>query len=172
MNVYLCRHGACEDIEEGKSDAGRRLTADGRKTVETTLPGLKSLIPGIDYILTSPLKRAVETADVIAGEYKCAEFVEQVSELADRGNEKKIASLLNKIIGKEHVVVVGHMPHLGELAQFLAGENMDAPPKIKKAGVAKIHIKGFPEQGSGLLRWVMTADELKMAGKQPPDNKS
>ena len=168
MNVYLYRHGACEEPEAGKADEERLLTGEGRQAVSETLRGLRALIPQVDYILTSPMKRAVETAALVAAEYKCAGFIEILPALAGRGNEAGITSVLNKLIGKEHILVVGHSPHLGELAKHLAGEKLESPPDIKKAGAAKIHIKGFPGPGEGMLRWVMTADELKKTGERSP----
>ena len=81
------------------------------------------------------------------------------------GCEEKTMKLLNRLIGKEHVVLVGHMPHLGELAAYCVGDTVEKPIELKKGGMAKIHFRGFPAKGGGRLRWVMSSEELKTSGR-------
>jgi len=164
MNVFLLRHGACEKEAPG-GDAERRLTPEGRKAIENSVPGMKSLIGQVDYILTSPFARAVETADIVADAFKCRGFVEEMPELADRGSEEALDVMLNKLVGKENIVVVGHMPHLGEVAQYFLGIESETTVELKKGGMARIYIKGFPGPGEGKLHWVMTSGELKRSGE-------
>lgn len=166
MNVFLLRHGACEDAAGGMDDSQRRLTPEGEKAVADSLSGMKQLIGRVDFILSSPYVRAMQTAGIVAEAFKCKEFLYALPELAGRGNDKKITSELNRLIGKENVVVVGHMPHLAELARYLVGETYEGEIKLKKGGMAKIYIQGFPEINSGMMRWIMTSEELKTSGER------
>ncbi len=166
MNVFLLRHGACEDICDGVEDAARDLTPEGEAAIRDSLPGMKQLTGQVDFILTSPFVRAVRTANIVAGYFKCTDFIHPLDALAERGNEEKIASELNRLIGKENIVVVGHMPHLAELAEYLVGDTYEGGIVLKKGGMAKIYIQGFPAKNSGMLRWVMTGDELRTSGER------
>ncbi|HOO56033.1 MAG TPA: phosphohistidine phosphatase SixA [bacterium] len=160
MNVYLMRHAEAEPVSETIEDKSRTLTDKGIKTVESELPSIRKLVGQVDYILTSPFQRAFRTA-LLLGEYFRAEnFIQVVEELAVRGEEKAISVILNKVIGKENVFVVGHMPHLSELAKYFTGDPGEDDIKIQKAGVLKITFSGFPDMGQGKIRWSMSPEEL------------
>jgi len=161
MNVYLMRNGEAEPEREGLDDRDRKLTAEGAQAVGACMPGLKKLVGQVDFILSSPLRRAVETEDVIASHFKCKGFIDLVEALASGGNETRVTKDINKLIGKENVVVVGHEPHLSALAKFICGDSLGEPLNLKKGGVAKIYIPGFPGPGEGSLRWTMTPEEMQ-----------
>jgi phosphohistidine phosphatase len=172
MNIYLLRHGACEEQRAGLEDGDRGLTPEGRASITDALPGMRNLIGQVDFVLTSPMTRAMETAMIVAGYFKCTGFVEPLGGLAAPGNEARISSRLNKLIGKENILVVGHMPYLGSLARYMVGDSAEHQVDLKKGGMAKLYCKGFPGPESAMLRWVMTADELKKTGEAPPKNKN
>ncbi|MFA6449270.1 MAG: phosphohistidine phosphatase SixA [bacterium] len=159
MNIYLLRHGQAEPAAEGKTDAERALTPEGEKTIRDILPGLKKMVEQVEYSLTSPAARAVRTATILAEYYKCVDFLEIKNELGGSGGEASVGAYLNKLIGKDHVVVVGHEPYLSDLAKYLCG-NPDGALNLKKGGMAKIYVAGFPGPGEGQLRWTMTPEEL------------
>jgi len=164
LNIFLLRHGACEEPREDLPDSERRLTDEGRRAVEESLPGMRALIGQVDFIVSSPLSRARETSDIVAQYFKCLEFVDYEPKLAEAGGEKRVAVVLNKLIGKENVLIVGHMPYLSDLVTFFAREKHETPVDIKKSGMAKLHFKNFLDPGEGSLLWTMTAEELKNAG--------
>ena len=166
MNLFLLRHGACEKTEDapGGEDSQRRLTAEGRAAIEHSLPGIAGLLGQVDYILTSPYVRAVETAKIVGDYFKCTRFVETLEALAGPEGEKPLESMLNKLIGKENIVVVGHMPYLGDIAAYFAGDSLEESVDLKKGGMAKLYIKGFPGPGEARLHWVMTSEELAKSG--------
>jgi len=161
MNIYLLRHGEAAPAAVGAPDSERPLSEQGERDVRGIVPGLKSLIGQIDFILTSPALRAIQTARIIAAEFKCMGFIHIEPSLAERGGEKKTTDELNRLVGKENVVVVGHSPHLAELARYLTGDESGEEIEIKKAGVLKIYIAGFPGPGEGAVRWKMSPEELK-----------
>lgn len=157
------RHGAAEGPESGKPDSERQLTPEGKKSIRESLPGLANLVGGLDFILTSGLTRAVETASIVGEYFGALEFIEQVPGLSAAGQEESVTRQLNKLIGKENVLVVGHMPFLGELSRYIV-KNLEEDPDFKKGSVARIYIKGFPGPGEGVLKWIMTSDELRKSG--------
>jgi phosphohistidine phosphatase len=160
MNVYLLRHGEAEPAREGSPDSERALSPEGEKMINDILPGMKKLIPQVEYILTSPFARAFQTASIVAKFYNCAGFIENVETLAGPGGEEKINSLLNKLIGKDQMVIVGHEPHLSGIAKYYCGAGLEDGLKLKKGGMAKIYIADFPGPGKGALRWTMTPEEI------------
>ena len=73
MKLLVIRHGPAGDREawatEGRDDRLRPLTPDGKKEMRQVAKGLRTLIPGIDLIATSPLVRAAQTAEIVAKQY-------------------------------------------------------------------------------------------------------
>lgn len=166
MNLYLMRHGESEPQSAVIDDFNRQLTVAGKEKILKSLPGMKKLIGQIDYMMTSNYVRAIQTSHLVGGFFKCMGFIENTELLAAQNCEDRINKLLNKIIGKEHVLLVGHIPHLEDLTHYYVGEkNLGEPVSLKPGSVAKIYIKGFPGPGEGMLRWVMTSEELAASGR-------
>src|SRR2546429_8832517 len=73
MRLLVVRHAIAEDREafarSHKDDADRPLTSEGRRKMERAALGLKELLPELDVVAASPYKRAVDTAEIIAGAY-------------------------------------------------------------------------------------------------------
>ena len=71
MRLLVVRHAIAQDREDFAEgdDAARPLTADGRRKMQRGAEGLKELVPEIDRLISSSLKRAVETAEIIARVY-------------------------------------------------------------------------------------------------------
>src|SRR2546430_7070784 len=71
MRLLVVRHAIAEDREafarSHKDDSTRPLTPDGRRKMERAALGLKELVPELDVLAASPYKRAIETAEIIAG---------------------------------------------------------------------------------------------------------
>lgn len=163
MNIFLMRHGAAEGSESGKPDEERQLTPEGKKMIRESLPGLANLVGGLDFILTSGLARATGTATIVGEFYGALDFMEALPGLSEPGQAENVTRQINKLIGKENVLVVGHMPYLGELCRYLV-KNMEEEPDFKKGSVAKIYVKGFPGPDEGVLKWIMTSDDLRKSG--------
>ena len=73
MQVLVVRHAIAEQREEfartGKDDSQRPLTHDGRRKMRRGAVGLRAVVPAIDVLATSPLLRAVQTAEILAAVY-------------------------------------------------------------------------------------------------------
>src|SRR5438445_12867631 len=74
MKVLLVRHGPAGDKTEyaktGRPDRARPLTPEGRKKMKKAALGLKRIVPRIDYAASSPLRRALQTAQIVGKAYK------------------------------------------------------------------------------------------------------
>ncbi|MEX2273012.1 MAG: phosphohistidine phosphatase SixA [Vicinamibacterales bacterium] len=152
--LYLIRHGiAAERGKEWPDDSKRPLTQKGIARLAEVAAGLKELAVTFDLILTSPLVRAHQTAELLQQGVGGTTPLEQTALLAPGGKPADLIDLLRSKSKKkeERVALVGHEPDLGQLAAFLIGAR--APLVFKKGGVCRIDFEKFPPVPPGHLVW-------------------
>jgi phosphohistidine phosphatase len=158
MNIYLLRHGTAEDREIGKPDASRALTKEGRRELRAVLQQAREagVTPGV--ILTSPLRRAVETARIASTELHCDNVVE-IKELTPDTPPPQVWRAIHSHRSDRELVLAGHEPQLSRLAAFL----LEAPLAIdlKKGALLKIAVQDSQGPPRGVLKWMLTP---KLAG--------
>ncbi len=161
VEIYVMRHGEAAAPGPGGADGSRALTDRGRREVERAAAGLRALDVVLDRILASPLRRAQETADLLAREFaEEAPVRETLAELDGSAPPAEILAALGGVTRDEAVAVVGHMPGLGELVTLAtAGVGASGIP-LGTASVARIDFDGRPRPGAGRLGWLMNADQL------------
>jgi phosphohistidine phosphatase len=159
MKLYLMRHGPAENQAASGRDGDRALTPSGRERVRAVA---KALVDGGEapaHIVTSPLVRAVQTAEIVALVTKLgahAETVEVRRELSPSGNALPwVCALAGE--GRKRVMLVGHEPDLSTLASALA-PGFDRP--FDKAMVVGLHISAEP--GRAELRFVLDPKVLQI----------
>lgn len=157
MDIVLMRHGRA--IERGtEPDEQRGLTTDGIKRLGRALPGLRQVVPRIDRVVTSPLLRARQTADMVAEGYAIP--VAEMAALSPGGDPREITRWLSRHEG-EVFLLVGHEPDLGRLASwYLTGSSESFLP-LKKGAICLIHFEGKPAPTKGELRLLFTAGQLR-----------
>lgn len=95
MNIYLIRHGESEPTSENKPHEDRMLTANGIEIIKTSMIFWKYFIDNFDIILTSPLKRAKQTAQIINSMFKSEfEVIEEIC-LLNGGLTEDLISIAN-----------------------------------------------------------------------------
>ncbi len=160
--LYLVRHGIAEERAGSGRDADRRLTAEGIRKMHEVAAGLERLGVRPDAVLSSPLRRARETAAVLVEVLAPDLAVEIYAPLAPPCDPVEVLAGLGKHRGARHIVLVGHQPDLGELAsQLLTGSPATAPLPFKKGSVAAIAIGAVPPRANGVLQWAMTPKQLR-----------
>ena len=149
MELYLIRHGIAEEKETDIKDEERKLTKEGRQKTEKVAQRLKNLDLHFDLIVTSPLVRARQTADILIAA-RLSSQLEESHHLSPDGN---IQSWLTdwfepkKYPEKTQLALVGHEPCLSNWAEILLwGEAKDSL-LLRKAGMIGIKL---PETGSPL----------------------
>ncbi|MEH2219106.1 MAG: phosphohistidine phosphatase SixA [Nostoc sp.] len=151
MELYLIRHGIAEDQGLGIKDEERSLTKEGRQKTEKVAQKLVKLGLNFDLILTSPLVRARQTAEILIAE-KLSSKLEESSHLAPDG---EISSWLKDWLEPRNysqntqLALVGHEPNLSNWAEILLWGEAKASLVLKKAGMIGIKL---PETGSPLGR--------------------
>jgi phosphohistidine phosphatase len=160
LELYLIRHGvAAERGKEWPDDSKRPLTPDGITRLRKSARGLNALGIGFDQIVTSPLVRTRQTADVFAEELKDHPPIAASDALAPAGSSASVIQEITRHVRKARVALVGHEPNLGELAAQLIGARM--PLDFKKGGMCRIDFDMLPPKGTGMLRWFLTPKMLR-----------
>lgn len=158
MELYLVRHAVAEERAPRGGDAERRLTAAGRKDFVRVVAGFSRLEPDLTRILTSPLVRARETAEILHDELP-GPTPEEWSLLSPGSSlDRLLASLRN---AGESIALVGHEPGLGRLLSLsVTGHAGDGTP-LRKGGIARIAWDDRPKAGAGRLAWVLSPKLLR-----------
>ena len=117
----------------------------------------------IDVVLTSPLVRARQTADILAGGLDPRPSIVNVDSLAPAGSYAAVLADLEKHSRKCRLALVGHEPMLGELAARLIGSRRPVP--FKKGTVCRIDVESLPPNGPGELKWLLPPRLLRRLGK-------
>ena len=176
--LFIMRHGIALDRNSplASDDAARPLTPKGRKRVARIAGGLLKMGYGFDWIVTSPLVRAAETAEIIAtsGATSAAASasskkpnppVDGCAALSPGGSPEAVLAdvlaFLAKHADRKRVMLVGHEPDLSALAGWLIGAGRDANLEFKKGGCCLIEYDGLPARHSGRLVWWLTPRVLR-----------
>lgn len=157
MKAVFIRHAAAQQASE-LGDAGRKLTKEGKAQAKATAWALKALDIDVEMILASPLRRAVETARLVAAVHGVG-AVEQEDALAPPGDAKTILKRLKELHrqGRNAVALVGHAPSLDQVLSLAAAGVEDIGVSLSKAGAACVLLGDAPAR----LLWVMHRDQLK-----------
>jgi phosphohistidine phosphatase len=164
MNLYLLRHGIAVAKDDPKitTDEERPLTKKGVKRMRKAAKGLRALKIDFDRILTSPLVRARETAEIVARAAKLEKRLEEIHELAPQTPVEELVSSLAAYRESENILLVGHEPLLSETASFLLTKEKSVRMQLKKGGVCCMEIATLPAESTAMLQWMMTPRQLRM----------
>jgi phosphohistidine phosphatase len=158
MKLYLLRHATAVDI--ASSDARRELTEEGREEARIAGTALAELGVKLSHILSSPLVRARQTAEIAAKALKSPVKIEILDELENGASTTSLLKALKALPESTEILLVGHMPSLSEhLAALIGGESAEAFP-LGKASVACIELEQY-RAGTGQLRWLMRQKQLQ-----------
>ena len=162
--LYLVRHGLAEERGElWPDDSKRPLTEEGMSSMRKAARGLARLGVSLDVVLTSPLVRARQTAEIVAGGLEPRPPLVNVDSLAPDGNYAAVVADLEKQARKTRIALVGHEPAIGDLAARLIGSRH--PIEFKKGAVCRIDVDAIPPGGPGDLRWLLPPKILRSLKK-------
>lgn len=163
MDLYIVRHAIA--VERGSPafpwDDDRPLTPEGMHKFRLAARGLDRLEVRLDRILSSPLIRARQTAEILRDAISPDLDIEQTPHLKP---SSEFADSLSAVValGAKSVAVVGHEPHLSGFASYLlAGPRGSASLMFRKGAAAFVR---FPEDlgpGLGVLEWLLQPGALR-----------
>ncbi len=158
MRVLLMRHGEAVGAPTAGSDHERWLTAEGRKTVTGVGKTLSELGLEFSRMYTSPLVRAVQTAEILAatqtGFWGPLEVHPALS--TERGTTAQALAPLERAEPEELIVLVGHEPKISKLARHLT-QDANLPP-FHTSSSCLLQI----DAGRGRLRWALHPHTLEL----------
>ena len=164
IELYLIRHGlAAERGPEYPDDTKRPLTTQGITRLKREACALVELDITFDAILTSPLVRCRQTAEVFASTLQSKPSIMNVDALAPGGSFGAIVDELARHTRRERLALVGHEPDLGQLAARLIGAKRSL--EFKKGAICRIDVTALPPTGPGSLAWFATPKMLRVIGK-------
>ncbi len=152
MIVYFLRHGLAEERETWKDDdALRPLTEKGKQQMEQTAEAITRLIPDLDAILTSPLVRARQTAQIVAKKLEMVESLEEDTRLSPGFGMAELIEIIEEHAGAEGLVLVGHEPDFSSTVSDLIGGGRLV---FKKGGLARVDLVAL-DPPRGQLVWLI-----------------
>ena len=167
MELYVIRHAISEPLGKRNefSDEKRSLTDEGRDRMREITKGLRKLGVQFDLLLTSPLIRAIQTAEIIAAAFDVgAKEIQQTANLAPGASAVALFAEIKSHTGVESVALVGHQPDLGLLVSGIIGS---AAPSIqlKKGGVCCVNVTETVPALRGDLVWLLTPKQLRLLAR-------
>ena len=145
MQLYFLRHGEADWPHWTRPDDERPLTDFGKKEVRQVAKFLDRLKVKPNLVVTSPLPRALQTAEVAAGQLKTK--LRQDEALEPGFGISELRTLLKRH-GSKALMLVGHEPDFTSVISALTGASL----KLSKAGVALVDFD--PETEKGRLFWL------------------
>jgi phosphohistidine phosphatase len=158
MKLYLVRHASASDI--ATSDAERELTRAGQEEARVVGATLAELGVKPASVLSSPLKRARQTAEIIANELKFSGECKVHDELSNGSTTPSLLKVLRPNVSLGEIILVGHMPSLSEHLAALIGGGSAEGLALGKGGVACVELDQL-RAGAGQLRWLMRQKQLR-----------
>jgi len=164
MRLLLVRHAIAEDQEDfartGKDDRLRPLTDEGRKKMKQAARGLRSLVPEIDLLATSPLTRAAQTGAILDSVFGGIDVVE-IDELSPETTPEQFLRWLRQQKG-DLIGAVGHEPSLSQILGWLLTGTDRRLFAFRKGGACLLEFgDDEPAGGTATLLWALTPAQLR-----------
>ena len=164
MTLYLLRHG--DALESGYNDTSRPLSLIGEEQAATVANFFAAMRHPVGAILSSPLVRARQMADIIEEKLGNAE-TQQTEFLVPDTNEKQLFEQLNGL-NIASVLLIGHEPHLRTTASLLVSGSRDMFLELKKSTLVCIDCPRGVAPEAGLLKWMVRVEQMELMKPENP----
>jgi phosphohistidine phosphatase len=159
MNLYFLRHAiAIPRGTGGYKDENRPLTKDGIRKMREIAQGMRQLEVDFDHIVTSPLLRARQTAEIAAKAFD--HDIEIWKSLDPSEDPHQLVSALRKSNDK-NILLVGHEPHLSQFISVLISGGSDLQVEFKKGGLCKVSSDDIIFGRCAILHWLLAPSQLR-----------
>lgn len=155
MQLFLVRHAEAVEQGEGLADELRHLTRRGRKQAVKQARRFKKGKLRLELLITSPLVRAVQTAELLAAEIGKDRVVAAEASLSAGADATAVITLLRGVAARKSVMLVGHEPQLSTLAAQLLGYEHVAP--LAKASCLALSWRPDKQDRSATFDWYAEA---------------
>jgi phosphohistidine phosphatase len=168
MRVLVVRHGLAGDRDEfaftGRPDSERPLTKDGREKMKKAASGLTRVVDALDLVATSPLVRAVQTAEIVADVFGGMDLT-ICDELSPERSPDDVLPWLRGHDRDVSLALVGHEPHLGFLVGLLLTGRHESFVELKKGAAVLLEFEDPPAPGGATLLWALPPGVLRRLRK-------
>ena len=147
MEIYILRHGIAEDGQAGQPDSERALTSDGRKKLRSVLRTAASAGVAPSLILTSPFKRALQTAQMAAEILDYKGELLRTKALEPSAAPKGVWEEIRVHKDEAQILLAGHEPLFSRLTAYLLG-SPDLQVDFKKGAIACIETGSLPRRAA------------------------
>ncbi len=163
MDLFILRHGEAGQRSSQTSDRIRPLTTAGKAEILEIAKALKIIGLKFDLVVTSPLKRAYDTAMIVADIFSIGNRLEVWNELAPEGQRAEVYRKISKLREEYAVLIVGHQPLLGEIVNDMIHKGKSSPCNLilKKGGIVRIRLLSKSNVPIGELKWLLSPRILK-----------
>ena len=154
MIVYFVRHASAgHHLPSPAQDEKRALDEQGIEQCTQVGRALAAMDVRVDAVISSPLKRATQTASLVANEIGFDGKLQRTPALRPNARIEAFRELLDRYRNLEAIAVVGHNPSLSQFLSLLISEGAsESSVDLKKGAVARVDLSG----GMGILKWVLT----------------
>ena len=162
MNLYLLRHGIAVERGAGqyRNDAERPLTPKGRRKMRRVAGAMRAMELSSDVILSSPLLRARQTAELVVTALHYRHRLELTELLAPGVSAAGLVRRL-KQLKPQNVLLVGHEPDLSALASRLLTGGNGLAITFKKGGLCRLSAERLRADRCANLEWLVTPSQLE-----------
>jgi phosphohistidine phosphatase len=163
-SIYLVRHAIAADPGGASTtDESRPLTDEGIERFRMQVRGLKGLDVAIECILTSPLLRCRQTAQLLADGLPGVPRVDVLDELRPGGRLAGVVEGLGAYRTLDSIALVGHEPSIGAVAAALIGAQGSIP--FKRGAMCRVDVASIPPRGAGVLVWFLPPKVMRGLGR-------
>ncbi len=163
MDIYIIRHGVAADLDnEIAEESYRYLTIHGRNHCQIVAQRLKDMKTELDAVFSSPLVRALQTAEVFSSILKYNGEVRTAIELIGGSSFNRFKQFLKRNSRFGSIALFGHAPDVNIFSTGLITENPKNASQInfKNSSVCKIVYD--PETEAGRFAWFLNSDNMKL----------
>jgi phosphohistidine phosphatase len=157
MELYLLRHGSSERARAGEPDSERPLTADGEHEIRRVVAAAKLAGACPTLILSSPYRRAMQSARIAADllDYKGPVLASDA--LTPDADPPAVWEEVRVHRSEAALLLAGHEPLFSACAAHLLG-SPDLQVDFPKAGLLRIEFERFVAEPRGILKWMLAPD--------------
>jgi len=159
MELFILRHAIAvpHGTKGYEHDGERPLTPEGERKMKQIAEALRALDLSFDLILSSPLTRARQTAEIVAGVFDAKSKLKFSGHLAVGGDPRAlVAEVTQNYDSFERVMLVGHEPYLSELIAVLLSGDSTLSITMKKGGLCKLAVDALHYGRCATLEWLLT----------------
>lgn len=155
MEIYLLRHAIAEDAAPGRPDSERALTSEGRDKLRRVLKRARQAEVAPTLILTSPYRRALQTAEIAAEALGYQGRLVHSHALLPDASPHDLWDEVRTHRAERAILLASHEPLMGSATAFLLG-CPSLQVEMKKAGLVRIDCDRFGAEARGVLKWMLT----------------